>query len=138
MMFFSGDKPDKAILFSFATMRVVLGGCLAILFIFKDLAGVISFGLLRLFTETLRWFSSFVIRLTEEITVTFVRVILRGVEELLNVVFGVILQVVDNVSRVVIRRLRQIIGVVGYSFVAVMFAVVYIIQRIISLLFCER
>ena len=91
---FCGDEPDKATLIT----RVIVGASLAILFIFKDLASVISFGLLRLFTETVRWFFSSIIRLTEEITVTFVQVILRGVDELLKVVFRIILQAVDNVS----------------------------------------
>jgi len=135
---FHGEKLDKGNYFSFAMMRIIVGTCLAFLFVFKDLTSVVFFGILRLFTETLRWFVHFIIRLAEEITVTFVRVILRGVEELWNVVLGVILQIIDSGSRVIIRGLRQIIGVVGYSFVVVIFAVVYIIQRMISLIFCER
>lgn len=136
---FNDYELEKGNMFTLrSTVRIIVGGLLAILFIFKDLASVVILGTLRLVTETLRWFVNFIIRLTEEITVTSVRVILRGVEELFNVLFGVILQIVDNASRVIIRRLQQIIGVVGYSFIAVIFAVAYVIHRAISFLFSER
>ncbi|KAJ7391706.1 hypothetical protein OS493_017403 [Desmophyllum pertusum] len=122
----------------FSLTRVIVGAFLAILFIFKDLAGVILFGIVRLLTESVRWLIKVIVRLAEEITVTSIRVVLRGVEEFLNVVIGIILQVVDNGSRVIIRRLRQIIGLLGYSVVVVVFAIAYFVHRIISLFFPER
>lgn len=135
---FAGDKQEKASLLSFSVMRIIIGACLAIFFVFKDLFCVILCGILRLLTETVRWFIKVIVRLGEELTATFVRVIVRAVHEFFNTIFDVILQIVDNGRRVVIPQCRQIIGVVSYSFMVVAFAVVYIIHRIISFFFPER
>lgn len=122
----------------FSTMRIIIGVFLSILFVVKDLAGVIFFGIVRLFTESLRWLIRVTITLAEEITVTFVRVILRGIEELLNVVISIVFQVADNASQVIMRGVRHIFSLFGYLVVVVGFAVAYVAHRIISFFFSGR
>lgn len=135
---FVDDKQDQRNSFILSAVRIIVGGSLAVLFIVKDLACVMLFGVVRLLSETLRWFVNFVIRFTEEILITIVRVTMRSVEELFNLLFGVILQIVNNGGRVLVRGLQQIIGVVGYLFIIASFAVAYLFHRIISFLFSER
>lgn len=122
----------------FSVMRVIIGVFLSALFILKDLTCVIVVGIARLFTESLRWLIKIIVRLAEEITITFIRVILRGIEDFLNVVIGITFQVIDNGSRVVVRRLRHIVSLLGYLVVVVVFAVAYVVHRIISFFFSVR
>lgn len=135
---FVDDKQDQRNSFILSAVRIIVGGSLAVLFILKDLACVILFGVVRLLGETLRWFVNFIIRFTEEILITIVRVTMRSAEELFNLLFGVILQIINNGGRVLVRGLQQIIGVVGYLFIIASFAVAYLFHRIISFLFSER
>ena len=134
----AGNTKEKATLLSFSAMRIIIGTCLAIIFIFKDLFCVIFCGISRLFTETLRWLIKVIVRLGKELTAAFARVIVRAVQEYFSTVCDIIQQIVDNGRRVVIPQLRKMIGVVSYSFIVVVFAVVHIIHRIISFFFPER
>ena len=134
----NGKNKEKSSWLNFSTIRIFIGTSLAVFFIFKDLFSIILFGMLRLLTETLRWFANCTIRTTQELTNAFMRVILHGVQELLDVLFGIIVQIAGSGSEVLIRRIRQIIGFITYSFIACMFAVVCIIHRIISFLFSDR
>lgn len=63
------------------------------------------------------------------------RMILGGVEELWNIVIGNILQAIDCGSRFFVRQLQQIITIVGYSVVVVVFAVAYFVIRIMKSFF---
>ena len=113
--------------------RILVGVFLATLFILKDLAVVIVLGIARLFTESLRWLIKITVKLVEEIAVTIIRVILRGVEELLIIVIGIIVQVVDNGSHVIIGGLRQMVSLLCYLVVLIVFSFGYVALRIISI-----
>ena len=118
---------------SLTMSRITVGIFLATLFILKDLFCVIVLGIARLFKESLRWFIKITVKVVEETTVTLTRVILRGVEELLIVVIGVLVQVADNGSRVIIRGLRQMVSLLCYLVVVIVFSFGYVALRIISI-----
>ena len=116
-------------------LRVFVGSFLAIVCVFKDIVGFIFFGTVRLFTESWRCFIRTILRLAKEITVSSMRMILGGVEELWNIVIGNILQAIDCGSRFFVRQLQQIITILGYSVVVVVFAVAYFVIRIMKSFF---
>ena len=116
-------------------LRVFVGSFLAIVCVLKDIVGFIFFGTVRLFTEPWRCFIRTILRLAKEITVSSMRMILGGVEELWNIVIGNILQAIDCGSRFFVRQLQQIITILGYSVVVVVFAVAYFVIRIMKSFF---
>ena len=116
-------------------LRVFVGSFLAIVCVLKDIVGFIFFGTVRLFTESSRCFIRTILRLAKEITVSSMRMILGGVEELWNIVIGNILQAIDCGSRFFVRQLQQIITILGYSVVVVVFAVAYFVIRIMKSFF---
>ena len=116
-------------------LRVFVGSFLAIVCVLKDIVGFIFFGTVCLFTESWRCFIRTILRLAKEITVSSMRMILGGVEELWNIVIGNILQAIDCGSRFFVRQLQQIITILGYSVVVVVFAVAYFVIRIMKSFF---
>ena len=116
-------------------LRVFVGSFLAIVCVLKDIVGFIFCGIVRLFTESWRCFIRTILRLAKEITVSSMRMILGGVEELWNIVIGNILQAIDCGSRFFVRQLQQIITILGYSVVVVVFAVAYFVIRIMKSFF---
>lgn len=116
-------------------LRVFVGSFLAIVCVLKDIVGFIFCGTVRLFTESWRCFIRTILRLAKEITVSSMRMILGGVEELWNIVIGNILQAIDCGSRFFVRQLQQIITILGYSVVVVVFAVAYFVIRIMKSFF---
>lgn len=67
----------------------------------------------------------------------FVRAILLGVEELWKAILGIILQVVDKLKETVQHRFYQLIRILGFLFIFVIFGVTFIVRRILSLLFSD-
>lgn len=65
----------------------------------------------------------------------FVRAILLGVEELWKAILGIILQVVDKLNETVQHRFYQLIRILGFLLIFVIFGVTFIVRRILSLLF---
>lgn len=116
-------------------LRVFVGSFLAIVCVLKDIVGFIFFGTVRLLTEPWRCFIRTILRLAKEITVSSMGMILGGVEELWNIVIGNILQAIDCGSRFFVRQLQQIITILGYSVVVVVFAVAYFVIRIMKSFF---
>jgi len=113
--------------------RIIVGVFLATLFILKDLSCVIVLGIPRLFKESLRWLIKITVKFVAESTVTLTRVILRAGEELLINVIGVIVQVVDKGSQVTIRGLRQMVILLCYLVVVIVFSFGYVARRLISI-----
>ena len=119
---------------SISTMsRIIVGVFLATLFILKDLSCAIVLGIARLFKESLRWLIKITVKLVEETIVTLTRVILRGVQELLIIVIRVTVQAVDNGSDVFIRGLRQMVSLLCYLVVVIVFSFGYVALRVISI-----
>lgn len=119
---------------SISTMsRIIVGVFLATLFILKDLSCAIVLGIARLFKESLRWLIKITVKLVEETIVTLTRVILRGVQELLIIVISVTVQAVDNGSEVFIRGLRQMVSLLCYLVVVIVFSFGYVALRVISI-----
>lgn len=119
---------------SISTMsRIIVGVFLATLFILKDLSCAIVLGIARLFKESLRWLIKITVKLVEETIVTLTRVILRGVQELLIIVISVTVQAVDNGIDVFIRGLRQMVSLLCYLVVVIVFSFGYVALRVISI-----
>ena len=67
----------------------------------------------------------------------FVRAILLGLEELWKAILSIILQVVDKLNEIVQHRIYQLIRVLGFLLVLIIFGVTFIVRRILSLLFSD-
>ena len=118
-------------------LRVVIGTCLAILLILKDLIVVVTIGMSCSFIGTVSSLVGFAIDAGKQLTKAFVRAILLGVEELWKAILGIILQIVDKLNETVQHRFYQLIRILGFLFIFVIFGVTFIVRRILSLLFSD-
>ena len=119
------------------SLRVVIGTCLAILIILKDLIVIVTVGMSRSFIGTVSSLVGFAIDSGKQLIKAFVRAILRGVLELWKTILGIILQVVDKLNEIIKRRFYQLIKVLGYSLILVIFVVTFIVRCILSLFFSD-
>lgn len=135
----SGDEFEKQTLFRvcLCSVRVTIGAWLAISFLSKDLVFIVLVGILHSVTGTVWSLVRFTIDSEKQLARTFVQAVLRGVEDLLGTLFCIICQVLDNGCDIVMHRLYQLIGLLGYSFILLVFAVAFIVRRILSFLFLD-
>ena len=119
------------------SLRVVIGTCLAILLILKDLIVVVTIGMSCSFIGTVSSLVGFAIDAGKQLTKAFVRAILLGVEELWKAILGIIFQVVDKLNETVQHRFYQLIRILGFLLIFVIFGVTFIVRRILSLLFSD-
>lgn len=119
------------------SLRVVIGTCLAILLILKDLTVVVTIGMSRSFIGTVSSIVGFAIDAGKQLMKAFVRAILLGLEELWKAILSIILQVVDKLNEIVQHRIYQLIRVLGFLLVLIIFGVTFIVRRILSLLFSD-
>ena len=130
-------QKQTTILVYLRSLRVVIGTCLAILLILKDLIVVVTIGMSCSVIGTVSSLVGFAIDAGKQLMKAFVRAILLGVEELWKAILSIILQVVDKLNETVQHRFYQLIRILGFLFIFVIFGVTFIVRRILSLLFSD-
>ena len=113
-------------------ITTTFGVLIAAFVIVSDLTAIAFRGITRLVADIARWFVELVFI---GLPTSLMRTLLRGIAELINAVQAFILDIVDRGRWIVIPRVFELIALLSYSVVLVLFSAVYACLRIASNLF---